>query len=472
MKKRGTAFLYLLSAIFIIYGFTNFTASILVSLFSLLLGASLLPLAWKLLEKKIKIYKWQRILLPIVLFFITSAVMPNTAKTEVSTPTTTLSVVASQGDSTEASNVSNETTKSADVIEATPLVAPMSEVATTESTTVGDIDPLEVHFIDVGQGDATLIKCGDKSLLIDAGDNSKGTAIQLYLQKQGISKLDYVIGTHHDSDHIGGLDVIITKFDCDTIIMPDDSKDTNTYRDVISAMDYKRYRNTTPVPGTKYQFGDAEFTLLQAKDYGNDSNNSSVGIILTHGEKKFLFTGDAEEPAEIDIVQSGIDITCDVYQVGHHGSNSSSSNMLLEAAKPTFAVISCGEGNSYGHPRAETLNNFRARGINVFRTDEQGTLVATSDGKEITWNSSPSESWIAGEPTGGSQTQASETQNTTTVAETAAQQDSVTYVLNTSSKKFHETTCNSLPDTNRKDSKSSRDEIISQGYVPCKRCNP
>lgn len=338
------------------------------------------------------------------------------------------------------------------------------------------LDDLEVHFIDVGQGDATLIKCGEQSLLIDAGDNSKGTAVQLYLQKQGIGKLDYVIGTHHDEDHIGGLDVIITKFDCDKVIMPDDYKDTDTYRDMIGAMKYKNYKNTVPDHGATYKLGDAEFSLLQHSEYGDHSNNSSVGIILTHGDKRFLFTGDAEEEAEADIINSGTYLSCDVYKVGHHGSHTSSSDDLLKTAKPSYAVISCGVGNSYGHPRAETLNKFRTSGIKVFRTDEQGTIVAKSNGKEITWNCSPSESWIAGEPIGGAQTQPTQAQGNGIVSETGestTRQNNMAYVLNTNSKKFHKPTCNTLPsDKNRKDSESSRDEIIAQGYAPCKRCNP
>lgn len=363
-----------------------------------------------------------------------------------------------------------ESTETAALIEATQPTVLESRPEPEE------LSELTVHYIDIGQGDATLITCGDASMLIDAGDNDKGTAVQLYLQKQGISKLDYMIGTHPDSDHIGGMDVIITKFDCDTVMMPDYSKDTATYRDVIDAMTYKNYKNTLPVVGDTYQLGSATFTVIAPNKSYSDPNNSSIGIILTHGDKRFLFTGDAETEAEADIIANGIDIRCDVYHVGHHGSNTSSSIGLLDAARPEYAVISCGEGNSYGHPRAETLINLRERNIKVYRTDEQGTIIAKSDGENITFGESPSTSWIAGEPTGGSDNNQSSEQQTT-IAETVPQEQEIqsvgtSYVLNTKSKKFHVPTCGSLPTNNRKDTDLSREEIIAQGYQPCKRCNP
>ncbi len=258
---------------------------------------------------------------------------------------------------------------------------------------------LEIHYIDIGQGDATLIKYGSHAMLIDAGENDMGTQVQNYLISQNVSSLDYIIGTHPHSDHIGGMDVIIYKFDCDVVMMPDVANDTKTYRDVISAMKSKNYTNTVPVVGDTYQFGDAQFTILAPSKTYDDYNNNSIAIILQYGDRKFLFTGDAEEEAEADIVNTGINIDCDVYQVGHHGSKTSSSTKLLNAASPAYAVISCAEGNSYGHPHAKTLNEFRYRGIKVFRTDEQGTIVCTTDGTTIKWNCSPSETWQVGEPT-------------------------------------------------------------------------
>lgn len=326
------------------------------------------------------------------------------------------------------------------------------------------MEELTVHFIDVGQGDATLITCGGEAMLVDAGDNDQGTKLQYYLRKQGVEKLKYVIGTHPDADHIGGLDVILYKFDCETMIMPEGEKDTATYRDVIATMDEKGYKKILPKAGDTYALGDAEFVILSpAREY-EDSNNNSVAFLLKHGENSFLFTGDAEAEAENDMLCADEDLDADVYKVGHHGSSTASKTAFLDVVTPKYAVISCKEGNSYGHPHAEVLNNLRAMGVLVYRTDEQGTIVVTSDGKELTWNCSPSETWKAGEA------------GSVEVEENSAEiPEEVTYVCNTNTMKFHNPSCESVKDMknkNRWDTSETREELISQGYVPCKRCQP
>lgn len=328
-------------------------------------------------------------------------------------------------------------------------------------------DELTVHFIDVGQGDCTLITCGADAMLIDAGNNDQGVKVQNYLQNQNIETLRYVICTHPDADHIGGIDVILYKFDCETVIMTNEDRNTNTYRDVISAMKSKGYKNTLPRVGETYPLGEAQFTIIAPARLGDDSNNNSVAIILTHGENTFLFTGDAEEEAEGAMLESGISVDADVYKAGHHGSRTSSSGEFLNVVSPAYVVISCGEGNSYGHPHAETLNKLRARGVKVFRTDEQGSVVAVSNGSEITWNCSPSESWIAGEPAGSSKSNASASQ--------PQKKDIVTYVCNTNSQVFHDPDCSGakrISEKNRLSVTCTRDEVINMGYSPCSMCNP
>ncbi len=275
---------------------------------------------------------------------------------------------------------------------------PKAENSKTENTKVENSETeLNVHFLDVGQGDAVLISCDDAYMLIDAGDNDKGTLVQNYLNKQGVEHLDYIIGTHPDADHIGGMDVILYKFDCGTVMMPEVTNDTATYRDVIDTMKEKGYQNTAPVVGDSYSLGSAQFTILGPTDTYEDTNNNSIVLLLTHGDNKFLFVGDAEEKAEEDILAEGVSVKADVLKVGHHGSRTASSEAFLQAVEPTYAVISCGQDNSYGHPHAETLNTLRSMGVKLFRTDEQGTVTATSDGHEISWNCAPSTTWKAGE---------------------------------------------------------------------------
>ena len=279
--------------------------------------------------------------------------------------------------------------------------AAAEDVSAAASDVFRDGSTLEVHFLDVGQGDATLIRCGEAAMLIDAGNNSWGDDVRDYLEYQGIGDLDYVIGTHPDADHIGGLDVVMEAFDCGTVIMPDYEKDTQTYTDVTDVMEEKGYELTLPQVGTVYELGEAAFTIVAPNgEYGDNANDYSVGILLEHGENRFLLTGDAEEDSEADMLDNGIDLSADVLKAAHHGSRTANTEAFLERVNPEYVVISCGEGNSYGHPHAEVLNRIREMGIKVFRTDEEGTVVATSDGAGITFNVPPSESWQAGEPKG------------------------------------------------------------------------
>ena len=261
----------------------------------------------------------------------------------------------------------------------------------SRNTTNDEFSEMQVHFIDVGQGDCTLITSGGEAMLIDAGNNDKGTLVQSYLQKQGITSLDIVICTHGDGDHSGGIDVILYKFDCKTVIMPDTSKvmnDTATFRDVLSTMKAKNYKNTVPVIGDVYKLGNATVTIIapSSYDYGDNKNNYSVGVLVQNGENRFIFTGDAQAEAEVDILHNNSNISADVYKVAHHGSRTSTTKEFLDAINPTYAVISCGEDNSYGHPHAEVMKRLRKTRIKVFRTDVQGTIIAISDGRNITWN--------------------------------------------------------------------------------------
>lgn len=255
---------------------------------------------------------------------------------------------------------------------------------------------MEVHFLDMGQSDSTLIVCDGHAMLIDTGDGDQGTKIQLYLNKRGIKKLDYLVLTHPDADHIGGADVIITKFDIDNVFMSDYKKTTRTYKNLLETLKYKNYKWILPGVGTTYSLGSAKITIAGPIYQYDDPNNSSIVLTVKHGNNTFLFTGDAEEEAEEALLEGNIDLEADVLKVGHHGSKTSTTEEFLDAVNPESAVISCGLDNSYGFPHAKTLNNLRARGINVYRTDNQGTIVATSDGKDITWNSVSDTTWQVG----------------------------------------------------------------------------
>lgn len=359
-------------------------------------------------------------------------------------------------------------------------------------------EPLEVHYIDVGQGSATLLKSGRHAMLIDTGDSDQGTKIQLYLTKQGVENLDYLVLTHPDADHIGGAPVIITKFGIGQLFLSNYEKDNKTTQKVRDAMQYKGLTASDCQVGDTFALGNASFTILgPAKEYA-DSNNASIVIMVQNGNNRFLFTGDCEAEAEADLIASGADLSADVYLAGHHGSDTASSQAFMDAVSPMYAVISCGEGNSYGHPHAEVLNRFRSMGIQVFRTDEQGSVIAESDGTGITWNCAPSESWQAGERTKNAQTGAEiQPANETDAAAAqdmpiAGQSDAVTlpaqeqkpvvadetpqagnYIGNRNNGKLHKASCSYLPDPQNQVPFTTREEAVEAGYDdPCKRCNP
>lgn len=347
------------------------------------------------------------------------------------------------------------------------------QTAEAEEDTTRTAEELEVHFLDVGQGDATLLLCGGEAMLIDAGGNDQGTKIQNYLRKQGVEDLKYVVCTHPDEDHIGGMDVILYKFNCGKVFMTQEEKDTDTYRDVADTMSGKGYKRSVPAAGEQFTLGDAVFTILGPVSESSDSNNNSIVLLLTHGENRFLFTGDAQEEEEKEIVDGGILPDADVYKAGHHGSRTSSCEELLDAVSPLYAVISCGEGNAYGHPHAETMNRLRSMGVQVFRTDEQGTVVVNSDGEQLVWNCAPSETWKAGEPGRAPEavpeTEAQVAEEGTDTAESAA------YICNRNTKKFHYPDCDSvrqMKEENKLPMDCTREDLIGQGYEPCGRCKP
>ena len=256
---------------------------------------------------------------------------------------------------------------------------------------------LEVHFLDVGQGDAVLIKCDGESMLIDAGDNAYGDTVADYISYQNIDRLDYVVATHPDSDHIGGIDTVLKQIECDEVVMTDDQKDTVTYQEVVDVIEDKNITVHNPKAEESWDLGCSTVTVLGPIESYEDSNNNSIVLLVQHGSERFLFSGDAENDEMQDIVDSGVNISANVYKVSHHGSKTGVNESFLDKVAPEFAVISCEQGNSYGHPHAGFFNYLRGHNIAVFRTDEQGTVVAISDGESITWNCSPSDSWKSGE---------------------------------------------------------------------------
>ncbi len=242
---------------------------------------------------------------------------------------------------------------------------------------------LSVHFIDVGQGDCTLVMCEGHNMLIDAGESDQGEKVVEYLHAQGIESLDYVIGTHPHSDHIGGLKAVVNSdIEIGKIIMPkipDDQVPTSyTYTKLLKAIINKGL-TITSAGDSVFQLGSAVVNTYTPKKKYKDLNDYSVAARIAHGENSFLITGDLGKQSEKELVNRGCDLSARVLQVCHHGSRESSSELFLSKVKPAYAVIQCGAGNSYGHPHEEALQRINEYTSEVYTTDSDGTIVFESD---------------------------------------------------------------------------------------------
>ncbi len=316
---------------------------------------------------------------------------------------------------------------------------------------------LEVHFIDVGQGSSTLIESDGCYMLVDGGDSKYTSKVVSYLNSQSVGRLDYIIATHYDADHLNGVVAALDNYDTGVVIAPDYKAESKVYKSFTSLLKEKKIKITYPETGTKYKIGNAEFTILAPNDtHYDDANDYSVAIKLVNGNNSFILTGDAEIESEYEMLETGIDLSCDVYLAGHHGSKYSSSQAFLQELKPDSVVISAGKDNRYGHPSDEAMARLKAAGCDIYRTDELGDIVATSNGKNITFNVNKS--------SGGNKNNNSTGKNNTN--------KKGTYIGNVNSKKFHEKDCGSVPDEENRVYFNTSDDAEDAGYNPCGNCNP
>ena len=261
---------------------------------------------------------------------------------------------------------------------------------------------LTVHYIDVGQGDSFLLSCGGEYMLIDCGDSGRGDDVVAYLQQLGVTKLDYLVGSHPHADHMADMDEILEAFPVETFWTPELNSEALGKKFIQRTLATAEAQNLTPVMpelNTAYSLGDAQILVLGPTQSYSDPNDQSLVILVQFGSTRFLFTGDMEEQAEHDMLEywnNDAMFQSDVLKVGHHGSDTSTHYRFLRAVDPDYGVISVGTGNSYGHPVDSTMKSLGAAEVLTYRTDYLGTIVATSDGTDITfsWSNTGEEPYI------------------------------------------------------------------------------
>ncbi|MFY9139199.1 MAG: ComEC/Rec2 family competence protein [Thermacetogeniaceae bacterium] len=251
----------------------------------------------------------------------------------------------------------------------------------------GTSGQLKAHFLDVGQGDSILIQFPNgQTMLIDAGTSEAGGAVVSYLKKEGINKINYLVATHPHADHIGGMAAVVHALAVERVYMPRVSHTTKSFENLLATIKTKGLKINKAEAGVTIINQDgikAGFMAPCSLGYDNLNNYSAV-VKVQYGSTAFLLTGDAESVSEQEMIASGANLKADVLKIGHHGSKSSTTKGFLSSVSPKYAVISCGRGNSYGHPHQETLDRLKKAGVQVYRTDAQGTVIITSDGKTLT----------------------------------------------------------------------------------------
>lgn len=242
-------------------------------------------------------------------------------------------------------------------------------------------EPVAVYCLDVGQGSSIIVRVGTDYLLYDGGDWDTADNLIESINSLGIDSFRYVFVSHYDSDHVAGIIKVIENYDIDTLVAPDYVATTDTFNIFQDVVEESGLVITYPYPEQKFWIGDAEIVCIApCDDSYMDENDYSVGIRLSYQNFSMLVCGDATKVSEQEILSNGQSIKSSVYIVNHHGSSSSTSQEFLDAVNPQICVISCGNGNEYGHPTKEVLDRIKQTGAILLRTDQHGNIVITTDG--------------------------------------------------------------------------------------------
>ena len=308
-------------------------------------------------------------------------------------------------------------------------------------------------------------------MLIDGGNAADSNLMYTYLKKQGITHLDYVIGTHAHEDHIGGIAGALNYATAGKVYCPVTSYNTKAFQNFVKAAQNRGCSITVPKVGESFSLGSANCKIL-AVNTESDPNNTSIVLRITYGSTSFLFTGDAEREVEQVLLDKGSTLKSTVLKVGHHGSATSTSYPFLREVAPAYAVISVGKDNTYGHPTEGTLSRLRDAEAKTFRTDMQGDIICTSNGKSVSFTVSRNKD---ADVFGGIGPNSTQSQTPAPAPEATPAPQRRDYVLNNNSKLFHYPTCYSakkISNKNRQDYTGTREELLAKGYSPCGNCDP
>ena len=312
---------------------------------------------------------------------------------------------------------------------------------------------LTIHYVDVGQADCILLETEGQYALIDGGNKEDGQLVVSYLEQQGVEELTAVVCTHAHEDHVGGLPSVLAVYPTAAVYAPTKAYSSKVFDDFVYYTDQQGLEITIPAPGDSFLLGQVRITVLgPVKSYA-ETNDTSIVLLVEHLENRFLFTGDMEVAAENDMLDywgNRVNWNVDVLKVGHHGSSTSSGYRFIYETDPEYAIIPVGEGNTYGHPHEEVLSRYTDAGIPMFRTDELGHIIVTSDGYQltVTWENQSAQP------------------DDVTPAETVT----TTFIGNKNSRKFHATDCGSLPKEENQVIFGSYNEAVEAGYSPCGSC--
>ena len=327
---------------------------------------------------------------------------------------------------------------------------------------------LEVTMLDVGQGSCTLFKSNEHYVLVDGGGRASSEYVVAYLKSKGIKRLDAIIATHYDEDHISGLIGVLNAFDVDNCLCLAYENDTEIYKSFLKNLKSKKVQVTTPKAKHQWVFGSARMQMLAPDNWDHqEENDNSICLKFSCGDFSCIITGDAQTELEQEMLDSDLNLETVLYIAGHHGSNSSSSEPFLKAMKPAYVFISCGKGNTYGHPAKETMDRLQKTGCQIFRSDKQGEVSAIYQDGVLTFSKEPCDDWTPGVmELYEVETEKIESGDKTLINE---------YIGNSKTLKLHYPNCTAvdkMAEKNKVYMTCTREEALAKGYTPCGNCKP